>query len=219
MESSIMRTIFFLVLAAMLGACASAEIGRTDGDGMLAGDSGADGDTDADGDSDADADTDADGDADGDTDGDADGDADGDTDTGTGTGTGPAEDTDTTCGGLTQPCCGDTCDDDATLVCVGDYPSAGDAFCWNTCALVPCTTLEDYTDGHCVNVSGTGICTGIPDSIPAETCDLFPCTQGGCYSYQGYSFCFDEDCDYTSTCTGGLLWCQKLVGGTGACLP
>ncbi len=177
-----------------VSACAGGTV-RSDGDDDN--DDGAtDGDTD--GDTDADADADADSDTDGDTD----------------------QDTDTTCGAATQPCCGTSCDDTVTLVCVTGYPNAGDNYCWDRCEPVPCTTLENYTGGECSNVDGTGVCSGLPDYPPGETlCDLYGCTSGECFSYDGglSTGCFATGCNYQSTCAYGF-WCAGLTNGGGACL-
>jgi hypothetical protein len=180
--------------------CTSAEVVSTGG-----------GDDDDDGSADADTDADGDSDSDGDGDGDGDSDSDGDVDTGTGD--------DPTCGAATQPCCnGSSCDDPETLVCVGEYPDPGDAFCWELCDPVDCTTLEGHTGPYCSSVDGTGVCIGLPDYPPAETdCDLYGCSSGSCYTYDQGSGCFATGCDYSAGC-GYPYWCAPLVSGDGACI-
>jgi hypothetical protein len=180
---------------ALLGAAACA-------DGMVRTDDDDDDDDNDDGSADADADSDADSDADADADGDTD------------------QDTDTACGAATQPCCGTLCDDPVNLVCVGGYPDAGDQFCWERCEPVPCTTLEGYAEGECAEVDGTGVCSGLPDHPPAQTgCDLYGCTSGGCYSYDGGAStgCFATGCSFQADCGPGF-WCAGLTSGGGACL-
>lgn len=130
---------------------------------------------------------------------------------------------DPTCGDVGQPCCTTEIPcDGASMVCVTGYPGENDAYCWQTCDLVGCSTVEAEA-GYCYPTTEPGLtyCAPASGELPTTTCtSLYDCPgSSDCLVAGGDTngYCFETGCDPISTCLAGR-WCAPLQNGAGACV-